>query len=178
LVRRLESHEPRTDGPRPAAVSVILNDRDAPRILLIKRAERRGDPWSGQVAFPGGKFRDGDGSARGTATRETWEEVGIDLEASSKFLGYLRAFRTHIAGIEVVPVLFMLNEDVQVRANEEVVSYMWADLGKLASEEAKSAYAIDSGGDMKEVPAYRVGEFVVWGLTYKIISTLVGEESV
>lgn len=49
-------------------------------ILLIKRATRATDKWSGHVAFPGGRQEpDDEGDTRYTAMRETWEEVGIDL---------------------------------------------------------------------------------------------------
>ena len=40
-----------------AAVSIILRmNAGSIEILFILRALREGDPWSGQVAFPGGHF--------------------------------------------------------------------------------------------------------------------------
>ena len=83
LVKNLAPHEPPQTGLRFASVALIVRDRRLPSVLLIRRAERTGDPWSGQVAFPGGKKQEGDLTARDTAVRETMEEVGIDLSRSS-----------------------------------------------------------------------------------------------
>jgi 8-oxo-dGTP pyrophosphatase MutT (NUDIX family) len=41
--------------------------------------QRSSDPWSGQVAFPGGKREVSDGNDQETAEREAWEEVGLRL---------------------------------------------------------------------------------------------------
>jgi hypothetical protein len=48
-----------------------------------------GDPWSGHVAFPGGRAEPGDASPWHTAARETWEETGLDLLAAGRLLGTL-----------------------------------------------------------------------------------------
>jgi 8-oxo-dGTP pyrophosphatase MutT (NUDIX family) len=150
----------------------MLTGSHAPRTLLIKRAERSGDPWSGQVAFPGGKFQEGDKSARDTAVRETLEEVGIDLAATSEFLGYFRPFRTHTGSMDVVPTLFLLKGDVRVRTNDEVKSYLWVEIERLMSDEARATYTLRLRDESREVPAFRVGDYVVWGLTQRIISAL------
>ena len=54
-----------------------------PEILFIRRAARRGDRWTGHVAFPGGKRDPDDASDRAAAERETLEEVGLDLSTSA-----------------------------------------------------------------------------------------------
>lgn len=173
LVSKLGSKEPQTREKRRAAVSVVLSDRIAPMILLIRRSEREGDPWSGQIAFPGGKFQEGDASLKATAVREAREEVGIDLDLSSEFLGYLGSFRTHTGDMDVVPAVFLLKGRVSLRTNEEATSYMWIDLEKLASGELRSTYRLDLGAETRELPAFRAGDYVVWGLTHRIISSLV-----
>jgi 8-oxo-dGTP pyrophosphatase MutT (NUDIX family) len=172
LVSKLQSGEPQVEGSRPAAVSVMLTGGQAPKTLLIKRAERAGDPWSGQVAFPGGRFHEGDKSARDTAVRETLEEVGIDLAASSEFLGYFKPFRTHTGSMDVVPTLFLLKGDVQVKTNDEVKSYLWVEVERLMPDQARATHNLRLGDESMEVPALRVGDYVVWGLTQRIISAL------
>lgn len=52
-----------------------------PEALFIKRANRKGDRWTGHVALPGGRRDPEDENDCATAIRETWEEVGIDLSA-------------------------------------------------------------------------------------------------
>ena len=86
----LHAHVPRElTGRRRAAVAVALHDAsDGPEALFIERAERFGDPWSGQMAFPGGRVDPGDSGPRAAAERETLEEVGVDL-SGAELLGRL-----------------------------------------------------------------------------------------
>ena len=141
---------------------------------MIKRADRVGDPWSGQVAFPGGKAQEGDSTLKETAIRETREEVGIDLGQDADFLGYFTPFRTHTGTLDVFPLVFLLKKKVEVRPNEEVSSYRWVKLEKLTTEQARSSYGVDAGGQTREMPALLVDGYVVWGLTYRIISSILG----
>ncbi|KAK4526675.1 hypothetical protein GAYE_SCF26G4591 [Galdieria yellowstonensis] len=48
------------------------------QILYIQRAKQANDPWSGHIAFPGGR-QEGNEKDIETAIRETKEEVGLDL---------------------------------------------------------------------------------------------------
>lgn len=175
LARNLFTEEPAPVGLRFAAVSIILSDRRLPRVLLIKRAERSGDPWSGQIAFPGGKVQQGDGSARGTAIRETFEEVGIDLAKAAEFLGYGRVTGTHTGSLDVAPAVFLLKRKVVVTPNGEVASYRWASLNELLSPSSRSVLRFDFQGTSAEMPAFLVGDYVVWGLTYRILSQMLDE---
>src|SRR5687768_9638137 len=77
------------EGVRKAAVALIFRSGadGQPELLFIKRADYPGDPWSGQVAFPGGREEPGDSSLADTATRETREETGIDLYSDGTFIG-------------------------------------------------------------------------------------------
>ena len=64
--------------------------RGDPELLLIKRATRYGDRWTGHVALPGGKRETNDDDDLAVSIRETMEEIGLDLKASySKFIGNL-----------------------------------------------------------------------------------------
>jgi hypothetical protein len=80
-----------SEGPAPgrAAVAIVLRDvEDGPQVLLIRRAEHVGDPWSGHMAFPGGREDPEDESLLATAIRETREELAradacLDASATS-----------------------------------------------------------------------------------------------
>ena len=69
-----------------AAVALILRETidDDIELLFIKRAARDDDPWSGQIALPGGRHQDSDDSLEDTAVRETREEVGLELGATAR----------------------------------------------------------------------------------------------
>jgi 8-oxo-dGTP pyrophosphatase MutT (NUDIX family) len=173
----LSAQEPISKGLRFAAVSIILRDEETTGVLLIKRADRAGDPWSGQIAFPGGKMQPEDGTARETAVRETMEEVGIDLDKEAQFLGYAETTTTHTGTMDVVPAVFLLKREVEVRPNEEVASYRWADMEDFLGPNGKSTYRFNYDGRTIEMPSYLVGDYVVWGLTQRILSSVLKEQS-
>ena len=63
-----------------AAVAVVLREGDSgSEILFIERSTREDDPWSGHMAFPGGRVEAADANTRAAAERETLEEVGVSL---------------------------------------------------------------------------------------------------
>jgi 8-oxo-dGTP pyrophosphatase MutT (NUDIX family) len=172
LKRKLNADEPSAGRLRRASVAVTLKDPEAPSVLLIKRADREGDPWSGQIAFPGGKAQEGDNTLKETAIRETREEVSVNLEEDADFLGYFTPFRTHTGTLDVFPAVFLLRKDVEVRPNEEVSSYQWVKLRKLISERSSSTTGVDMGGQTRQTPALLVDGYAIWGLTHRIISSL------
>lgn len=171
LAKNLIPHEP-PRGLRFAGVSMIVRDRTAPSVLLIKRADHAGDPWSGQIAFPGGKMQPGDRTARDTAIRETLEEVGVDLNRTANFLGYGKVSTTHTGAMDVVPSVFELKGGVEIRTNQEVASYRWVDLEDLLSPAARSTYRLSFQGRPVDMPAFVAGDYVVWGLTHRILTSM------
>ena len=161
---------------KSASVAVIFRDaQDDEELLLIRRAEREGDPWSGQVAFPGGMVSPADKSFEDTAKREAVEEVGVDLSGGAAvFRGYMRDFRARTKEVVVVPSVFKLVAASSVLTpNQEVASCEWASLGELAGEEARSSYLIPKGGGQIPFPCIVHRGLVVWGMTERILSTII-----
>ncbi|MDG6989259.1 MAG: CoA pyrophosphatase [Nitrososphaerota archaeon] len=172
VARRLSAAEPASVGLRLAAVSMIFRNPKHPEVLLIKRAERTGDPWSGQIAFPGGKMQSGDGTARNTAVRETLEEIGVDLNRSAKFLGYGELTTTHTGTMEVVPSIFLLRDEVAVRPNSEVASFRWIGIDEMLSPKSRSSHSLEVGGRSVDMPAVLVEDYLIWGLTHRIVMSV------
>jgi 8-oxo-dGTP pyrophosphatase MutT (NUDIX family) len=158
-------------GHPEAAVAIIINPKDrGGSILLIKRTERVGDPWSGQIAFPGGHRAPNDRNFLETAIREAHEEVGIDLR-EHELLGQLPLVYARTRGVEVAPFVFQLKTDVIVKSNEEVAEKFWIPLSTLGiSEVDKTEVKTDEG--KLNVEAYIYGRNTVWGLTFRIINIL------
>ncbi len=156
-----------------AAVAIIINPEDRRgSVLLIKRTERLGDPWSGQVAFPGGHKAPEERDFLETAVREANEEVGIELR-EHELLGHLPLVRAHTRRIHVVPYVFELKANVVIRPNEEVSESFWAPLSFLDKIKATKTQVEFEGGRMN-VDAYIYDEHVIWGLTFRIINILLG----
>jgi 8-oxo-dGTP pyrophosphatase MutT (NUDIX family) len=159
---------------KSAGVAVIFRDaEDEEEVLLIRRAEREDDPWSGQVAFPGGMVSPSDKSFEDTAKREAAEEVGVDLSnAAAVFRGYMRDFRARTKEVVVVPSVFKLVASSPLTPNQEVASSEWASLGELAGEVARSSYLIPKGGGQIPFPCIVHRGLVVWGMTERILSAI------
>ncbi len=154
-----------------AAIAIIVNPKDrGGSVLLIERRERLGDPWSGQIAFPGGHKAPGDRDSLETAIREAGEEVGIELREHT-LLGHLPRVRAHTQRMQVVPYVFELKTSVMVRLNEEVSESFWAPLDSLNMLKAsKTDVEVEEG--KLSVDAYIYDGHVIWGLTFRIINTL------
>lgn len=184
LARLAPIAEPEAADPTPrAAVAAILRDPGEAaggglEILFIQRAEREGDPWSGHLAFPGGRRAAADASLLATAVRETREEVGIDLDAHGTLIGRLpdihavaRAKRT---GMVIAPFVFSLPGHVATGtvAEHEVASVLWTPLAPLARGEGAGTLDYEVEGRTIALPCFRFGTYTLWGLTYRMVETL------
>ena len=158
---------------RAAVALVVVPDPDA--ILLIRRAERSGDPWSGQMGLPGGRSGGSDVDLLQTAIRETREEVGVTLSVD-EFAGALDdvAPRSpHLPPLMVRPFLFLLPRRPAVVPNHEVADYLWVEWESLIHPESYRPFSIRLGDAIREFPAYHVSPVPVWGMTERILAPLV-----
>ena len=158
--------------PRRAAVAMLLAERTAHgplSVLLLRRAEREGDPWSGHMALPGGHAHPEDADLLHTARRETLEEVGIDL-GDAELLGILDDVSVMRSSEMVVrPFVFWLGAERQASLSAEVAEVLWVPLDDLASDALRSTREVDVLGSPVRVPAYVIDERVVWGMTFHVL---------
>ncbi len=159
------------DGPDEdshAAVAILLRERnDDLEFFLVKRAEVEGDPWSGDMAFPGGKRGDEDRDLVETASREVLEETAIDLREKSK-LGYMKPIFSSVrTNMKVQPIVYVYDEEPEVSLNYELTRYLWAPLSELVQSRTKQ----DVKGWNSDV--YKYDGEVVWGLTFKMLEQLI-----
>jgi 8-oxo-dGTP pyrophosphatase MutT (NUDIX family) len=172
LRRRLAARELRRDAPEGtprAAVSVIVAPGErGPELLLIERAQREGDPWSGHMALPGGRVEPVDPDWVDTAVRETREEVGVPL-ATRDLAGELDDLRpvTAPARIVVRPFVFVVAERPALTLNHEVASVEWAPLEELLR--SRGAVEVFHLGSPRLMPCYFVAGRAVWGMTQRIL---------
>jgi len=165
-----------------AAVAVVLREGDPESVLIVRRAEFVGDPWSGHAAFPGGRRELSDTDLAATARRETLEETDIDLALCARPIGPLPPvlpLSRNLPSISVTPFVYRVGAGVRARpASSEIVSVHWISLQKLLLPEASSTLRIASGkakGATLKYPCYRVDGLVIWGLTYRILSSFLNE---
>jgi 8-oxo-dGTP pyrophosphatase MutT (NUDIX family) len=183
--RRLEAHVPvqigSEEAPRRAAVAAIFRQAEGPvpfELLFIRRSSRADDPWSGQMAFPGGRSESGDRTLLSTAIRETREEIGLDLEQDAQLLGRIDDVRASVRGkllpMSITPFAFRLrSRSVRTVVSDEAQEVLWIPAPLLVDPDSRSTIVYEVEGQVRELPCIRALDRVVWGLTYGMVARLV-----
>ena len=168
---------PSAEPTAAAAVAIVIRLEPIPSVLLMKRAARDGDPWSGHIACPGGRFQEGDGDLLHTAMRETREEVGVDLEKSARLVGALHTLptlgRTKIQPTSVTPFVFVVEEPVEVVPNEEAESAFWMPLEAAAGGQLDGEFMYQNVDPPLAFQCWNYEGHVIWGLTYRMLRSLI-----
>ena len=159
-----------------AAVALILRPQTGPpgaglEALFIRRAEHPLDPWSGHMAFPGGRFDREDPDLLATAVRETREEVGLDLSPARR-LGRLHDVQAGIrrnANLAVTPWVFGWRGEAPLTLSEEVAEALWVPLPHLADPERRVEHPWEREGVRYRFPGIAVGPRTIWGLTLAMV---------
>ena len=162
---------------RRAAVAIVLRlgDDNALELLLIKRAEFAGDPWSGHVALPGGRGEDTDASAAGTAIRETLEETALDLVRDGRLIGALDEVQPRnlaLPPIVIAPFVFVTRSDVRIVVSHEVAHAFWVPLAALRDPGSVREIELQLLNEARRVRSFGYGNHEIWGLTERILSRL------
>jgi 8-oxo-dGTP pyrophosphatase MutT (NUDIX family) len=157
-----------------AAVALILREThdDDLELLFIKRAARDDDPWSGQIAFPGGRHDAGDASLEDTAVRETREEVGLELHRDGSIIGVLDELRPRIPVLPPVivrPHVAVVSSDAMLGPSVEVAEYFWAPLDAILDPAATRDTEIVVRQMRTVRPAIHFGGHMIWGMTEHIL---------
>lgn len=158
---------------RRAAVALVLRAgaRGRLELLFIERAVYPGDPWSGQVAFPGGRREPFDDTLRETAVRETREELGFDIEQDGIILGTLDELHPQtpvLPPIVVRPYVAVVAPDVALTLSDEVARAFWAPLDELCRQEASVEATVAVRGESRVVPCVSYAGYTIWGMTERI----------
>jgi 8-oxo-dGTP pyrophosphatase MutT (NUDIX family) len=164
-----------TEGSvRRAAILLALRARSdgEPELLMIKRAEFTGDPWSGHIACPGGRMEPGDRDLAVTAVRETWEETGVDIARDGRLLGHLDELSPRsplLPPMVIRPYVALVRADVQIVPSHEVAQAFWVPLSALRAAESWGAGTVQARGGERRVSVFTHGEHTVWGLTERVL---------
>src|SRR5690606_6486278 len=176
LERRPAARVPRTPHTIEAAVALVLRPRESLELLLIKRAEHESDPWSGHIALPGGRRHPEDEDLLATAMRETAEATAVPLARTGRLLGPLDEVEPstpRLPPIIIAPFVLGVGPDTTaVPDAREVDAALWVPLDALRDPAAISEILIDlEEGERRAFPSLRYGDHVIWGLTYRILTT-------
>lgn len=163
------------DPARAAVLIAFRADRGEPELLLIRRADRQGDPWSGQIALPGGRRSPNDPSLQYTAIRETHEETGFDVTGRGRVLGMLDELRPRtpvLPPIVVSPFVAVVDPPDQLTLNHEVAEAFWVPWSVFADPGSTRESEVQARGATWRAPSFVIREHVVWGMTERILRGL------
>jgi len=168
LLRRLKKR---------SAVAMILQVREGElHILMIKRAECAGDPWSGHMAFPGGRMDKVDANGYAVARRETAEEIGLRLGPRDECIGRLSDLnarpRRGTLGMVISPFVFRLDREVTFTPNHEVAEVVWVPLEFLSDANNREEMIWEYKGARIPAPCYRYKGRCIWGLSLMMLDEL------
>ena len=160
-----------------AAVAILHSRAAEESVLLIRRAERDGDPWSGHWAFPGGRREASDAGLLDTALRELEEECGVRLSREHLETELPRRFalRWNGAPVPVTPFVFRVERELEAAPDElEAVQTLWAPLSLLRDPRNHQLMPAPGlpPGDCR--PAVALPGAPLWGFTYKLICDWLG----
>ena len=178
---RLRNHRPALfegTGYARAAVAIVLRDGDhGAEFVVIHRAHRHGDPWSGHMALPGGRQDPADRDLPATAVRETREEVGVDLAQHGELLGALDDLQAIGSGrpldLIITPFVYALSAPVTLTPNhQEVQSALWVPVASLRHPDVRGAHRPAQFTTHTAYPAFVYQGYTIWGLTHRILTSL------
>ena len=167
-------HQINNDLEQQAAVAMVVRDNNGEvEILLIKRAEYDNDPWSGDLGFPGGRIETTDSSPRAAAERETWEEIGLQLDESN-YLGQSDSLVGAYLSVHVSCFVYQVGIENNFKLNGEVVSLFWVPLSTLLDPLRNQQKEFFYRGRERKHPVIKLDEWSnrpLWGITYRLIDT-------
>lgn len=146
-------------------------------LLMIRRRESLQDPWSGQMAFPGGHAANQDRSLFDTAARETQEEVGVDAH-TQRFLGCLNNVYPKNAPMIVSPFVFLLLNKVDPKTSKEAEETVWVPLSFLLDPKNISTFVVTIRGEETPMPCYNYSDHIIWGMSFRIIREIISKMTV
>ena len=157
-----------------AAIMMILKQSDPGySLLFIKRPDNDRDPFSGHMAFPGGRMELDDNSKLDTAVRETLEEVGININRSARVLGALDDVNPNnprARNYVVTPYLSVLEEEVDITPDaNEVEKTIWVPMHHLVDDKnTQVRIRVRDGREVKDY-AYNYDQYLIWGMTGRVL---------
>lgn len=155
--------------PQASVALIEWQKEGASQVLVLQRADHPHDPWSGNLAFPGGRWQQGDLDLLQTCTRETHEECGFLLQPEDLVCGLPMACAGHFHQKEiwVKPWHFRLQAKPCIRLDlREMQRFFWVDRTTLMEADRRSVFSPMPG---RSEPCMRIGDIPLWGFTLRVL---------
>lgn len=179
LVTQLVARTPHqvSDGARREAAVALIMHPDPDRLLLVRRVTRESDPWSGQLALPGGRREPADDDLLSTAMRETVEEVGIALtrDEMAATLDDLAPSIPMLPPMLVRPFAFRPARESSIVLSGELDHAEWITFEQLLRPGTRQSRDLQVRGSTMRVVGYDLPAGFLWGMTERILSPVIRE---
>jgi 8-oxo-dGTP diphosphatase len=163
--------------PEAEAAVAIVRAREPDSILLIRRAERDDDSWSGHWSLPGGRHDPSDADLLETALRELQEECGIRLGRSDMIAELPLAIARRRGGpfVPVAPFLFGVDRELSAVPDlREAVEAVWLPLAVLLDPARHRMMPVPRWPRHVLYPGIDLGGVPLWGFTYRLLTEWLG----
>jgi 8-oxo-dGTP pyrophosphatase MutT (NUDIX family) len=156
-----------------AAVAIVHARGVSDSVLLIRRAEREADAWSGHWSFPGGRRDPEDRDLLHTAVRELEEECGIRLASERLEAALPTAVARRRVGrfLLVAPFLFRVDDEQPAALDpREAAEAVWAPLDLLRDPARHALRPVPGLPPEVRFPSIDLNGVPLWGFTYRLIT--------
>jgi len=161
------------NNPKKAGVLALFypNENQETTFLLTQRASYNGT-HSAQISFPGGKLDKNDINLQETALRETHEEVGIHPE-NIKIIRELTDVYIPPSNFLATPFLAYTHSKPNFTVNHEVAKTIEVLVSDLLDENNITSAILDTSYmKNREVPCFKIQDFIIWGATAMMLSEI------
>ena len=111
-----------------------------------------------------------------TSIRETHEELALRLDLDAVLVGALPTIpataRGKILPMSITPLVFIEQRVAEPALSPEAVGHFWFPLGAAARGELDSTLPYQAETSLLHLPCWRYRGHVVWGLTYRVLRSL------
>jgi 8-oxo-dGTP pyrophosphatase MutT (NUDIX family) len=171
--RNLHISEADKDSILQSGVLVLIFPSDGELYTCLIKRPGHMKIHAGQIGFPGGKLEKQDTTPQDTAIRETFEEIGIETDASM-ILGKLTPLYVSVSNFLIHPYLAWADAVPEFRINHNEVEriLIFPVLSHLRHPRHEFRKMLTSTGYLRVPGINHDGEFI-WGATAMILTEFV-----
>lgn len=157
---------------KDSSVLILLYEMGGELNFILTERQLYNGKHSGQISLPGGKFELMDADLSRTALRETEEEIGIP-SSNVELIGALTKIYIPVSNFIVQPFVGIVEEIHPLRPDpREVKRVLHCPVSSLLAENNRidAEIQISKTKTLKNVPAFKLQEKIVWGATAIILN--------